>query len=69
MKECEHCDDCLPIGKDSFICIKEIKPKVVIENYAPTIYYGRCIKGEKHKKKGNIKPGKASFVALKAVFK
>ena len=47
MKDCEHCDDCVPCGEGDFICIREEKPKVIIADYEPTEFYGRCILNKK----------------------
>ena len=47
LKDCEHCDDCVPCGEGDFICIREEKPKVIIADYEPTEFYGRCILNKK----------------------
>lgn len=40
-KECESCDECVPIGEGDFICTKE-EPKIVLSDYIPTEEYGWC---------------------------
>ncbi|OOM75122.1 hypothetical protein CLPUN_35590 [Clostridium puniceum] len=49
MNKCENCDECVYIGEGDYACIKNDKPKIVIEAFIiATDDYGQC--GKKNKK-------------------
>lgn len=42
MKTCFECEHCLYIGEGDSICTYCEEPKIVLDDWAPTEYFGTC---------------------------
>ena len=40
--DCEHCSECEYVGEGTFICMSNMPPVIVIEDFIPTEDFGKC---------------------------
>ena len=43
-RDCKRCSECVYVGEGDFVCMLNMPPIIVIENFVPTNDFGDCEK-------------------------